>query len=51
MVHFMVKRGHFYNLPPAFLDITSKPDMLQIFGADIPVIMHKKKDKFYIYIL
>ena len=49
----MAKWSHFYNLPAAFLDITPKPDMLKkiIFCIDIPAIMAKKKDKFYIYIL
>ena len=43
----------FLNLSAAFLNITPQPDMLQIslFGKEIPVIMPKKKDKFYTCIL
>ena len=48
----MLKRSHFHNPPAALLNITPKPDMLKIsLFADILVIMLKKKDKFYVYIL
>ena len=48
----MTKINHFNNLTAAFLNITPKPYVTNfIFGTDIPVILPKKKNKFYICIL
>ena len=48
----MARITHSYNLPTTLLNITPKPDFLKChFCTDIPVIMPKKKDNFYIYIL
>ena len=47
----MAKRSLFCNLHAALLNITFKPDILNISLFPQIFVMPKEKDKFYIYIL
>ena len=53
MPRFIVKRSYFCNFHEALLNITVKPDMLNIslFPQIFLSLCLRKKDKFYIYIL
>ena len=47
----MAKKSHFCNFHAALLNITFKPDILNISLFPQIFVVPKEKDKFYIYIL